>query len=162
MRVELEDVEEVLEGWTREQLVAHLTQFPAAVLDSSPSERRFVTFLQSAAAAAACRCSTVPELWDVEAREYADARLDALEPAAAPTRGDTAAPEPGVSGRRTIPHRAGETSGLPACVRSGSSTAAEHLAGAAARARAVMALGTRRLTLEADLSKILPWSQRRR
>jgi hypothetical protein len=41
LRVELDQVDDVLENWTPEQLRAHLEKFPAEVLDSPPDERKF-------------------------------------------------------------------------------------------------------------------------
>lgn len=45
LRVPLEQLDDVLDDWTHEQLVAYLSQFPSEVLDSLPQEERFVKFL---------------------------------------------------------------------------------------------------------------------
>jgi hypothetical protein len=45
LRVEFDQLDDVLDNWTHEQLVAHLSQFPSEVLDSLPAEERFRTFL---------------------------------------------------------------------------------------------------------------------
>jgi hypothetical protein len=45
LRVKADDLDAVLDDWTHEQLVDHLSQFPAAVLDSLPRERRFLEHL---------------------------------------------------------------------------------------------------------------------
>jgi hypothetical protein len=47
LRVPREDIETVLESWTHEQVVANLEQYPAEVLDSLASERRFLDFKKS-------------------------------------------------------------------------------------------------------------------
>lgn len=42
LRIDRDQVEEVLRTWTHQQLVGHLSQFTAEVLDSPAVERRFV------------------------------------------------------------------------------------------------------------------------
>jgi hypothetical protein len=41
LRVMRDEIEDVLESWTQQELVGHLSQFPADVLDSPAVERRF-------------------------------------------------------------------------------------------------------------------------
>lgn len=45
LRVPIEQLDDVLDNWTHEQLVAHLSQFPSDVIDSPSQEERFVKFL---------------------------------------------------------------------------------------------------------------------
>jgi hypothetical protein len=47
LRVPFEEIEHVLENWTPERLRRHLEQFPAEILDSPASLRRFETFRPS-------------------------------------------------------------------------------------------------------------------
>jgi hypothetical protein len=42
IRVDRAEISRVLETWTSDQLAAHLSQFPAAILDSPANLRRFV------------------------------------------------------------------------------------------------------------------------
>jgi hypothetical protein len=41
LRIELDQLDEVLDKWSADDLTAHLSQFPADVLDSLPQEERF-------------------------------------------------------------------------------------------------------------------------
>lgn len=45
LRVEPGDLDEVLDDWSHAQIVTHLSQFPANVLNSLPQERRFRNYL---------------------------------------------------------------------------------------------------------------------
>lgn len=47
LRILHDEIENVLENWTHQQVVGHLSQFPADVLDSPALERRFVRFLEN-------------------------------------------------------------------------------------------------------------------
>jgi hypothetical protein len=44
LRVPRADVGQVLDEWTNAQLVAHLEQFPAEVLDTPAAQRLFLTY----------------------------------------------------------------------------------------------------------------------
>ncbi len=44
LRVPLEKLDEVLDDWTNEELIAHLSRYPSRVLDSLPQERRFLEY----------------------------------------------------------------------------------------------------------------------
>jgi hypothetical protein len=45
LRIPRDQIDDVLENWTYEQMRAWLEQFPAAVLDSNAQERLFLTHL---------------------------------------------------------------------------------------------------------------------